>query len=140
MTQTQENATAQKWSNRRKWFLWIVGAVLVYIVLYAIGAELPGAENAPQQGSQAVSTSMSGQTASLGARTSFGEGTYRVGTDIESGLYRTAGGDGCYWARLEGFGGDEIIQNYIGNGPAVVTISPNDVGFETRRCGTWEKQ
>lgn len=69
---------------------------------------------------------------------SFGEGTKIVGTDISPGTYRTRSTVGsCYWARLSGFGGNDIIANSNTNGPTVVTIAPNDAGFESRRCGTW---
>ena len=70
----------------------------------------------------------------------FGDGTQRVGSDIEPGTYRTReGSPGCYYARLSGFGGElgNIIANDNANGPAVVTIEPTDAGFESRRCGTW---
>jgi hypothetical protein len=72
----------------------------------------------------------------------FGDGTWEVGTDIQPGTYRTREGSGsCYWARLSGFGGSlgEIIANENSSGPAVVTISSKDKGFESRRCGTWTK-
>src|SRR5690606_14520514 len=68
-------------------------------------------------------------------------GVKQVGVEVVAGAtYRTRSArSGCYWARLSGFGGtlDEIIANDITDGPAVVTIGPNDVGFESTRCGTW---
>ena len=72
----------------------------------------------------------------------FSDGTYRVGADIQAGTYRsTATTTNCYWKRLRGFSGSssDIIANYFGNGPTIVTISPTDVGFESSRCGGWEK-
>jgi hypothetical protein len=72
----------------------------------------------------------------------FSDGTYRVGADIQAGTYRsTVTSTDCYWARLRGFGGtlDDIIANYIGNSPTIVTIAATDVGFESDRCGGWEK-
>jgi dipeptidyl aminopeptidase/acylaminoacyl peptidase len=75
------------------------------------------------------------------SKTSFGEGTFIVGTDIAAGTYRAPGGDGCYWARLSGFSGslDEIIANDIPTGSAIVTIKSSDKGFSTSGCGTWGK-
>jgi hypothetical protein len=69
----------------------------------------------------------------------FGDGTFVVGQDIGHGTYAAPGGDGCYWARLSGFGGtlDEIIANGNPTGPVVVTIAASDAGFETRGCGEW---
>jgi hypothetical protein len=49
-----------------------------------------------------------------------GDGTYRVGTQIKPGLYKSTGsGSFCYWARLSGFSGDtldDINANYFGSG------------------------
>lgn len=72
--------------------------------------------------------------------TSFGDGCYIVGKDIEPGLYRST--DGCdYWARLSDFSGEfnSIIVNdaYV-QGPVIVEIRETDVGFETRGAN-WEK-
>jgi hypothetical protein len=69
----------------------------------------------------------------------FGDGTHRVGTDIEPGTYRTEGAPGCYWARLRSFSGEleAIIANANPSGPAVVTIAPTDAGFESTNCGAW---
>jgi hypothetical protein len=82
-----------------------------------------------------------------GPLTTFGSGTYEVGTgdgQVTPGKYRTVGpeaGDfgSCYWARLKDTDGDfdSIIANGNTEGPAVVTISKTDGAFETR-C-TWTK-
>jgi preprotein translocase subunit SecG len=71
---------------------------------------------------------------------SFGDGTHRVGEDIQPGTYRTReGSSGCYYARLSGFGGgaEEILSNEVTDAPSIVTIEPTDAGFQSRRCGTW---
>lgn len=75
------------------------------------------------------------------SRTSFGEGMYFVGKDIAPGSYRSEGGDGCYWARLSGFGGgvDPVIANDNASGTAIVEIAASDKGFESKGCGTWTK-
>lgn len=67
-------------------------------------------------------------------------GTLIVGTDIQPGTYR-ATGEGCYWARLSGFGGgvETIVANDNVSGAAVVTIASSDKGFTSSRCGTWSK-
>lgn len=90
MTQTQEEATAQKWSNRRKWFLWIGGAVLVYIVLYLIGAELPGAENAPTTTTAESPTTREATTATLAREpiTVSGRGQSIADVELTRGLAR----------------------------------------------------
>ncbi len=76
------------------------------------------------------------------SKTSFGDGIYIVGTDLTPGTYKNSGGDGCYWARLKGFGNTtgEIIANDLVDTPTIVTIKSTDKGFESNRCGTWTKQ
>jgi len=75
------------------------------------------------------------------SKTSFGEGTYFVGTDIDPGTYRNSGGSGCYYARLRGFGGTigDIVANDNTDAAAIVTIDQGDKGFTSARCGTWTK-
>ncbi len=75
-----------------------------------------------------------------GPKTSFGDGTYRVGTDIAPGLYWTAGSNSCYFARLSGFTGslDEIIANDNPSGQAIVLVDSGDTGFQSKRCGQWQ--
>lgn len=82
--------------------------------------------------------------APAGPATSFGEGTYAVGTDIAPGTYHTSGpsGDnmmGCYWERSKDTSGSSIITNGLGKGPATITISSSDGGFTTSGCNTWAK-
>lgn len=71
----------------------------------------------------------------------FGAGTYFVNKDIAPGTWRSTGGEGCYWERLRGFGGTlaDIISNDNSSGSAIVTINSGDVGFASKRCGTWTK-
>jgi len=71
----------------------------------------------------------------------FGDGMYIVGVDIEPGTWRTEGSSGCYWERLSGFGHefDDIIANEYADTQQIVTISPDDAGFESSDCGTWSK-
>ncbi len=71
--------------------------------------------------------------------TPIGDGNYIVGTDIQPGIYRNSGQQGCYYARLSGFGGvnGETIANAIADSSAIVTISPTDKGFQSSRCGIW---
>lgn len=68
-----------------------------------------------------------------------GDGTYRVGTQIKPGLYKSTGGSFCYWARLSGFSGnlDDINANDVVTGITYVQILPGDVGFESDGCGAW---
>lgn len=75
------------------------------------------------------------------SQTSFGEGIYIVGADMQPGSYKSTGGQGCYYARLKGFGGsvNDIIANNNTDSSAIVTIDASDKGFTSARCGTWTK-
>lgn len=77
-------------------------------------------------------------TAPAGPKTTFENGTWRIGQDIAPGTYRTAGDGSCYWARLSGTSGDfeDIIANGNTDGPEVVTIEPSDVAFKSSGCGS----
>ncbi len=69
----------------------------------------------------------------------FGEGTWRVGAELEPGIYAAPGGGFCYWERLAGFGGDldDIIANDLGAYRHVVHIVKSDAGFNSSGCGRW---
>jgi hypothetical protein len=82
--------------------------------------------------------------------TSFGDGTWQVGVDIQPGIYVTtipSMRDGYesasgYWARLGDFGGRDVLANA---GPSagsqeIVEIFPDDVGFNSEGCGTWTRR
>lgn len=74
--------------------------------------------------------------------TTFENGIFIVGTDIEPGTYKSTAASGCYYSRLSGFSGDmsEIIANNNTDTATVVTIAKTDKGFKSSRCGTWTKQ
>jgi hypothetical protein len=101
---------------------------------------------APVGGGKLPAPATSAPPVASSPATSFGEGTYVVGTDIAPGTYRTAGpasdGSGsCYWEREKNTSGDfgSIIANNLGRGPATVTISRSDGAFKTTGCDTWHK-
>ena len=74
-------------------------------------------------------------------RTSFSDGWWIVGVDIEPGIYRTSD-DVDYYARLSGFGNDftDIIANEASaSGNSIIEIKPTDVGFQTQGGATWSK-
>lgn len=79
-------------------------------------------------------------TAAGAQNSSFGDGMHLVGEDISAGIYRSPGGDRCYWERLSGLGGtsaDRITNDYGTHTPAV-EIKDSDAAFTTRGCGTWK--
>jgi hypothetical protein len=70
------------------------------------------------------------------------DGTYSVGTNIVPGTYSSAGpvGNGrCYWKRLSGPNGSDIIDNALSTKPRVVQIAPSDTAFKTDGCQPWQK-
>ncbi|WP_232070281.1 hypothetical protein [Mycobacterium noviomagense] len=72
------------------------------------------------------------------------DGTYRVGTDIVLGTYRSGGKSSegesdCYWARLNSLNPTDIIDNNISTGPQVVALQPSDKAFLTHSCQPWQK-
>jgi len=71
-----------------------------------------------------------------------GDGTYRVGVDIQPGVYVSAGGTGgyaCVWFRHRTLGADptDIIDSNASQGQQIVTIAGTDATFETSSCKPW---
>lgn len=64
----------------------------------------------------------------------YSTGTYEVGVDIQPGRYRSPGGNGCYWARLDE--SQDIIDNNLSDGPTVFDVAESDEFVELNRC-TW---
>ncbi len=82
------------------------------------------------------------QYRSAAPSTSFGDGTWFVGEEIEPGLWRNSNSDeGCYWERRSGFSWElgDIIANNFSFAIQTVSIGPDDVGFFSEDCGTWTK-
>jgi hypothetical protein len=74
-----------------------------------------------------------------GPKTSFGDGTYAVGTDVAPGVYQSAGpveGGACYWKRVNG---DGIVANAMTKKPQTVQIEDGDTAFTTSECQEWQK-
>lgn len=69
-------------------------------------------------------------------------GTYVVGMDIEPGTYTSAGpveNDVCYWKRMGGAEGGDVIDNAMSKKPQVVLIDAADKAFKTDGCQPWQK-
>ena len=137
--------------KRRKW-PFVLGAIVLLVVLIGVanaGNEPPRVASSPPSspggwtgsGSATVRATVAPAVPS-GPLSSFGSGTYEVGTgdgQVAPGKYKTAGPDGgdygsCYWARLKDTTGEmgSIIANGNAEGPTVVSIGPRDGAFETR--------
>lgn len=71
----------------------------------------------------------------------FGDGFYFVGKDVAPGTWQSSGGEVCYWATLSAFSGEfrDLHANDLLSGSAIVTLRPEDTGFQSSGCGTWTK-
>lgn len=71
----------------------------------------------------------------------FSDGVYLVPRNIAPGTYiaRNDEENLCYWSRMNSFYGDPFDRTniYASRGPAIATITEDDVGFRTRDCGMW---
>jgi hypothetical protein len=70
------------------------------------------------------------------------DGTFAVGTDIVPGTYTSAGPQPngvCYWKRLAGDDGKQMVDNAMSKKPQVVRIDPTDKAFKTDGCQPWQK-
>jgi hypothetical protein len=142
-------------SDRGNWFgrhkvLSVIGGIIVLIIIISVATSggNKGNDGTVADKQSTPSTQKSTTKTKPAAKFAFDDGTFKVGSDIKPGTYRTHGGDGsafgCYWARLSGFSGevDDIIANNgsYTNGSQVVTIAPSDKGFQTQGCGKWYAQ
>lgn len=125
-------------AKHRKW-PWILVGVIALLVIIGIVNAPTTTSSTPAPPAPASAPAPVGPPA-----TSFGDGTYSVGTDIAPGTYHTTGPTanspmGCYWARSSDNSGNtsSIIANNLGHGPATVTISPADASFQTDGCNRW---
>jgi hypothetical protein len=50
-----------------------------------------------------------------------------------------AGSGRCYWKRLTGPNGNDIIDNALSSKPQVVQIEPSDTAFQTDSSQPWHK-
>jgi hypothetical protein len=71
-----------------------------------------------------------------------GDGTFRIGVDVQPGTYRSPGPSqdvSCSWHRLSAF--SESTSAWIDSGSSYgqqyVTIAPSDVAFWNQFCETW---
>jgi len=72
--------------------------------------------------------------------TSFSDGSYQVGHDIQPGIYHApgTGATDCFWKKLNQ--ASVTTDSYHQPGPAVVVIEPTVTFFSTHGCGVWAKR
>ena len=68
-----------------------------------------------------------------------GNGMYRVGTEIQPGLYTAPGGPECYWETSTTADASlaTVTDLYYGDGPQLAQIDNTDKYFVSDDCGTW---
>lgn len=96
----------------------------------------------PTSAAPPLSTTSTTTTTTPATRTLPGDGTFRMGTDLQPGTYRSQGGESCYWERLRGFGGQtaDIIANGAGILPQTIYIPSTDAAFRSQGCAPWSLQ
>ena len=69
----------------------------------------------------------------------YGPGQYLVGVEVQSGLYRSDGGEWCYWERTSGMSGEfrQIIANANPDGQTYVEIAGSDAAFMQSGCASF---
>jgi len=79
----------------------------------------------------------------------FGNGSFEVGVDIAPGRYVSAGPQEfypiCTFVRLKDAGGNasdlnQVIEQQLSQGQAIVNIAPTDGGFFSIGCQTWTRR
>ena len=144
----------------RRWWAIVIWCVIAFVVVISIISAATGSggtasdtsfSTQPDNSSpvSAPPSASSSSSSSKGPKTSFGNGTFEVGLDIEPGTYRSTGPSDssapyCSFARLRSAGGgmsdlNNVIDIQNVGGPAVVTIEPTDGGFFSQLCNKWEK-
>lgn len=68
----------------------------------------------------------------------FGDGVWKVGTEITPGIYRASAGSSCYWAILNSADTYDISSNGGFSKNQTVTLTAGK-WFETSDCGQWTK-
>ncbi|MFC5722123.1 hypothetical protein ACFP1Z_18315 [Streptomyces gamaensis] len=135
--------------KRRNWFARhkvLTGAGALVAVI-AVGTAVGG--GGEESGATAKSADHAGKAADAGADKSKGKpkadmsgnGTFRVGSDIKPGTYRSVGNKaGCYWERAKDATGDmdAVLANDNVVGTTYVTVADSDKVFKTSSCKSWE--
>ena len=141
----------------RRWWAIVIWCFIAFVVIVSIMSAVTGSGGTASDtrvstqpdNSSPISAPPSASSSSTGPKTSFENGTFEVGIDIEPGTYRSTGPSNssapyCSFARLRSAGGgmsdlNNVIDIQNVGGPAVVTIEPTDGGFFSQLCNKWEK-
>ncbi|MFF3215185.1 hypothetical protein ACFYYB_31650 [Streptomyces sp. NPDC002886] len=122
------------------------GAAVALVTLTACGGDTTtdkGADAAASKPAAKSSAPAAAPAAGKAKSAIKGSGTFQVGSDVQPGLYRSAGNkaDGnCYWERAKDSKGEpeSILDNANVVGLSYVAIGATDKIFKTEGCKGWE--
>jgi hypothetical protein len=128
-------------------FIGVVAVTTLVIILCVLGATMSGLFGliGSESGTQAAATSPPALE-QRGPVTTFDDGQWLIGTDIEAGTYATtvpAGSAGCTWERKDSTDGtaNSVLESGIGTEGErlVVDIKSTDQVFGSVGCGLWQR-
>jgi hypothetical protein len=128
-------------------FIGVVAVTTLVIILCVLGATMSGLFGVlgTEAGAPAAATSAPAP-AQRGPVTTFDDGQWLVGADIEAGTYATtvpADSPGCTWERKDSTDGtaNSVLESGIGEEGErlVVDIKPTDKVFGSVGCGRWQR-
>jgi hypothetical protein len=74
----------------------------------------------------------------IAANTIPGDGTYKVGGDMNPGTYKSIDNEECYWQLSSDANGNDIIANNNVNGQAIISARTGEY-FQSQDCSDWHK-
>jgi hypothetical protein len=129
-------------------FLAVVGVSALVIIMCVLGITMSGLFHFGGSTAEPATLATSGPVdlAVRAPSTTFVDGQWMVGGDIQPGTYSTTvpnGSPGCTWERNASADGTAASVLESGNGkegePVVVSIKDTDRVFQTKGCGTWQR-
>lgn len=123
--------------------VYALGIVVALVLAYKAGMANGPVRAVPAPAAQAPV--VQAEPAVSGPVSTFSDGVYEVGRDIEAGTYVAPGGPdggGCYWKRLSSLAGDvdSIIANDLNHGGQVLITVNSGEYLQVKDCGTWTKR
>jgi hypothetical protein len=131
-------------------FIAVVAVSALVIILCVLGAFLSGlfgTLTSPEDTSAQVPVASPIPPTASAALTSFDDGQWLVGTEIQAGAYETtvpAGSAGCTWERNDSTDGtaQSVLESGVGRegDVLVVDIRATDTVFQSQGCGLWQRR
>ena len=117
--------------------LFVLGIIILFmLILWLFGGTKSNTDTVtPTEKTAGTSQAQESEAATLtepAKPQEWGDGTYEVGRDIPAGTY-VANGTDCYWQISRDSNGTDIIENNVGNGQQIVTLTDGTY-FKVSRC------